>query len=294
MTAISMQYPLMLKAVQFANIPPVANNDPATTGENTPVDINVIANDTDSDGTIDPATVAITGNPTNGSAVAHTDGTVTYTPDNGFDGTDTFTYTVNDNQGATSNQATVTVTVGSVTSGFSDNFSTNTTGDYTITHTWTDGGLGSFLYDPAGQRARVFAGDNIGLQFSHPLPPLDTGTFSIDFLPTQKYPYGGWLYIRLVQDANNYYDIQNTDGYGPKAIRKIVNGTVVDSASFTSQYTQNTNYHITVNFSPDQTTVNAFGQSITISTNKSSIPVNRFEIEVQQQDAYFDNISYIQ
>ena len=102
---------LMLKAVQFANIPPVANNDPATTGENTPVDINVIANDTDSDGTIDPATVAITGNPTNGSAVAHTDGTVTYTPDNGFDGTDTFTYTVNDNQGATSNQATVTVTV---------------------------------------------------------------------------------------------------------------------------------------------------------------------------------------
>ena len=99
------------------NTPPVANNDTATTDENTPVDINVIANDTDSDGTIDPATVIITGNPANGTAVANANGTVTYTPDNGFDGTDTFTYTVNDNEGATSNQATVTVTVnsGSVT-----------------------------------------------------------------------------------------------------------------------------------------------------------------------------------
>ena len=102
---------LMLKAVQVANIPPVANNDTATTNENAPVDINVIANDTDSDGTIDPATVVITGNPANGAAAANANGTVTYTPDNGFDGTDTFTYTVNDNGGATSNQATVTVTV---------------------------------------------------------------------------------------------------------------------------------------------------------------------------------------
>jgi len=95
----------------IGNLPPTANNDTATTDENTPVNINVIANDTDSNGTIDPATVAITGNPANGTAVAHTDGTVTYTPDTGFDGTDTFTYTVNDNEGATSNQATVTVTV---------------------------------------------------------------------------------------------------------------------------------------------------------------------------------------
>jgi alkaline phosphatase len=282
---------LMLKAVQLANIPPTANNDTATTNENTPVNINVIANDTDSDGTIDPATVTITGNPANGAAVANGNGTVTYTPNTGFSGTDTFRYKVKDNGRALSNEATVTVTVMAVTSGFSDDFSINTIGTYTVL---TEGGVASFLYDSVGKRAQVLTGDNVGLQFAHNVPSLGTGTFSIDFLPTQKYPYGGWLYIRLVQDAGNYYDIQNTDGYGPKSIRKIVNGTVVDSASFTSQYTQNTNYHITVNFSPDQTTVNAFGQTITISTNKSSIPINRFEIEVQQQDAYFDNISYIQ
>ncbi len=39
-------------------------------------------------------------------------GIVTYSPPNpGFRGTDTFTYTVNDNDGATSNVATVRVNV---------------------------------------------------------------------------------------------------------------------------------------------------------------------------------------
>ncbi|NWF53074.1 MAG: alkaline phosphatase, partial [Nitrospirae bacterium] len=41
------------------------------------------------------------------------------------------------------------------TAGFSDDFSTNTTGEYTVTHTWTQGGVGSFLYDSGGKRARV-------------------------------------------------------------------------------------------------------------------------------------------
>ena len=39
------------------------------------------------------------------------DGRFTYTPDPGFNGTDSFTYTVTDDDGATSNVATVTLTV---------------------------------------------------------------------------------------------------------------------------------------------------------------------------------------
>ena len=38
-------------------------------------------------------------------------GTVIFTPRRGFAGTDTFTYTINDNDGATSNEATVRVNV---------------------------------------------------------------------------------------------------------------------------------------------------------------------------------------
>ncbi|BBO17612.1 conserved hypothetical protein [Candidatus Brocadia pituitae] len=91
--------------------PPFANNDLAVTDQDTAVDINVIANDSDSDGTIDPSTVTVTSNPNNGIALANVGGTVTYTPNTGFTGTDTFKYTVKDNAGAVSNEATVTVTV---------------------------------------------------------------------------------------------------------------------------------------------------------------------------------------
>ena len=233
------------------NQPPIAVNDSAITTEATDVNINVISNDTDTDGTIDPAAVTVTSTPAHGAAVANTDGTVTYTPSTGFAGTDTFKYTVKDNEGAVSNEATVTVTVTPEGAYFYDDFSTNTTGGYTVTHTWTSGGFGQFLYDSAGQRARVRTGDNIGLQFSHALTALDTGTFSVDFLPTVKYPSGGSIYIRLVQDQNNYYELHNTDGYGSQSINKVINGQVADSANFQNGYAQNTPYHITINFSPN-------------------------------------------
>ena len=42
------------------------------------------------------------------------DGSFTYTPDPGFNGTDRFTYTVTDDDGAVSNIATVTFTVNDV------------------------------------------------------------------------------------------------------------------------------------------------------------------------------------
>ena len=43
----------------FANLQPTAVDDSITTNEYTPVNINVIANDIDYDGTVEPATVAV-------------------------------------------------------------------------------------------------------------------------------------------------------------------------------------------------------------------------------------------
>jgi hypothetical protein len=92
--------------------PPVAVNDSATTSQNTAALVNVLANDTDADGTIDPTSLAIVSGPTSGTVSANpTTGVITYTPNTGFAGNDTFAYTVNDTLGATSNAATVTVTV---------------------------------------------------------------------------------------------------------------------------------------------------------------------------------------
>ena len=104
---------LMFRPVASGNMPPVASNDSANTLTETAVSINVLSNDTDLDGnnTIDETTVEIASVPSHGQANAQTDGAILYTPADGFVGTDTFTYTVKDDQSATSNSATVTITV---------------------------------------------------------------------------------------------------------------------------------------------------------------------------------------
>ncbi|RMD97177.1 MAG: tandem-95 repeat protein, partial [Calditrichaeota bacterium] len=94
------------------NLPPVAVDDAVSTAEGVAVEIDVLANDTDPDGSLDPTTVAIDSLPANGLAVVDSvTGLVTYSPDSGFVGVDSFTYTVQDDSGAVSNIATVTVTV---------------------------------------------------------------------------------------------------------------------------------------------------------------------------------------
>ncbi|HSX50028.1 MAG TPA: retention module-containing protein, partial [Cellvibrio sp.] len=98
--------------VNPVNDAPVALDDTATTDENTAVTIVVRANDTDIDG--DSLTVTGVTQGANGSVVIDT---ITknpiYTPNSGFSGTDTFTYTVEDGQGGSAT-ATVTVTVNPV------------------------------------------------------------------------------------------------------------------------------------------------------------------------------------
>ena len=100
-----------ITVVPAGNQPPVAENDTATTGKNAAVDINVIANDYDPDGFIFPGSVVIVSLPSNGTVVNNANGTVTYTPAKNYTGPDSFTYVVYDNEGVSSNEATVTVDV---------------------------------------------------------------------------------------------------------------------------------------------------------------------------------------
>ena len=90
------------------NQAPVANNDSVTTDPEVALIIDVLANDTDAD-TGDTLTVSAVTPPTNGSVV-NNNIDVTYTPNTGFSGTDTFSYIATDGTSA-SNSATVTVTV---------------------------------------------------------------------------------------------------------------------------------------------------------------------------------------
>ena len=86
---------------------PVAEDDIASTSQNTPVNIDVLGNDGDAD----PFDVLVVTDVTacaNGTVVINGDNTITYTPNTGFIGSDNFTYSISDGNGGT---ATATVTV---------------------------------------------------------------------------------------------------------------------------------------------------------------------------------------
>ena len=80
--------------------PPVANVDIASTLINTPVTLNTLSNDHAGNpgGSLTPSSVVVTVAPPHGSTVVNpSTGEITYTPNNGFTGADTLTYTVCDN-----------------------------------------------------------------------------------------------------------------------------------------------------------------------------------------------------
>ncbi len=86
--------------VLHTNLPPAAYNDDLGIVSNLgPTTINIadlLANDADPDGGL-PQLIDFT-QPTHGTLVDNGDGTLTYTPDNGYSGPDEFQYTIDDGQ----------------------------------------------------------------------------------------------------------------------------------------------------------------------------------------------------
>jgi hypothetical protein len=90
------------------NHPPIANPDTASVNEGQSVVIPVLANDTDADG--DTLKVDST-SPDSGAVITiNTNQTISYTPNPGTCGTDSFSYTIDDGRGGTAS-STVTVQV---------------------------------------------------------------------------------------------------------------------------------------------------------------------------------------
>ncbi len=280
-----------------SNSAPVVTDDYVTLDENATVTINILQNDNDSDGSIDTDSINIISDVSHGTLSILSDGNVAYVPNSDFSGSDYFTYTVADDDGNISNIATVNITItpyipASNNSTYTDDFSTDTTLEYSTEDTWTKGGTGNFNYDATGERAHVLTGNDVALAFSGDLTSSTEGSFSIDFLPVRYYPGGGVFILKLTQDANNFYQIENTDNYGAVEIAKYVNNVKVDSVAFSSEYTQGINYTITVTFSPASTTVEAFGDTLIMDNDATPITVNSFFVDTLQQDAFYDNIVY--
>jgi VCBS repeat-containing protein len=99
-------------SVRSANSAPVAVNDSYKTPASTVLPVaapGVLGNDSDPDG--DPITPTLSAGPSHGTLAFHADGSFTYTPTSGYNGPDSFTYTLSDGR-LTSNVATVNIDVG--------------------------------------------------------------------------------------------------------------------------------------------------------------------------------------
>ena len=169
----------------FSNepIPPTANNDTATTNQTLPVTINILANDTDSDSELNLASVNITATPINGTVQINPDGTIIYTPNSNFVGTDTFTYTVLDIDGLPSNPATVTINVrnlapeltsittpNNILEGDIAQFNATATDTDTLTYTWN-----------FGDGSNLIAGQNVNHTY------LNNGTYEATLTVTDTW-----------------------------------------------------------------------------------------------------------
>jgi CshA-type fibril repeat protein len=184
-------------------VAPTANDDSATTTGTTPATLTPAGNDTDggngavlAPGTID-LDLATPGQQTTRTTVegiwaldtgigSVTFGQVTFLPGAGFKGTATIPYTIQDNYGTSSNQATLSVTVSAPVAPIANDDSTTTTGTNPVT-------LVPVANDTAGVSATLMPG-TIDLDPITPLQQttrttadgswtLDTGAGQVTFIP---------------------------------------------------------------------------------------------------------------
>ena len=96
--------------VKSPNNPPIANNQSVETTMNKVIDTTLTASDPDKD---DNLTAAIVSKPLHGtlSDIDQNTGVVTYTPNPGFTGTDSFTFKANDGKVDSNNVGRISITV---------------------------------------------------------------------------------------------------------------------------------------------------------------------------------------
>jgi hypothetical protein len=179
--------------VAFLNHPPVANADTASTSVTTPINISVLANDTDPDtgDTLNPMSVAVVTPPSSGQAVPQSDGTIRFTP--AVAGQFTFQYTVKDSHGATSNPATVTVNVAAADTITIVRAQFRTRGDWRITGT-------NSIFGP---------GNTVTIHLGPTLAGPVLGTIAVDNLGNWDFVLKG---VSIRPDSSNTISLESTKG----------------------------------------------------------------------------------
>jgi hypothetical protein len=203
-----------LPATAFVRVNvPTAADDLAAFSGTTPVAVDVLANDTDPDGNshLVASSVTVVTAPSHGTATVNpATGQITYTAAAGFSGTDTFTYTVSDDNGATSAPATVSM-VGSTAGAVNDDFNdTDGTTPVTIDVLANDSAPVSTALVPGS--VSVVTAPHGGNALVNPATGQITYTASANFVGTDTFRY-------TVRDTNG-------DILGPATVSVRVNRPV--------------------------------------------------------------------
>ncbi|GEM_PF-1004026 len=247
---------------------PVANDDSETTNEDTPVTLNILDNDTGLD---DGLTVTINTDVSDGNTAVNPDNTVTYTPNTDFNGTDSFTYTVEDEDGDSDN-ATAEISVIPVDDSPVANDDTDFTNEDTdvTTHVLDndsglgDGGLNVTIVNDASNGTTVVNGDNsityspspdyngpesITYQVCDVDGDCDNATLDITVNPVDDVPNAIDDNATTNEDTDVTVDvISNDENLGDGGLSVAINnnpsnGIVVVNADNTITYTPNADFN---------------------------------------------------
>jgi gliding motility-associated-like protein len=223
--------------------PPKAEDDQVSTPMDESVNINLISKNKDNDGTIIKAKIVV--DPKFGKlSLPDALGNVIYTPDPSFVGSDTFQYTVQDNDGLISSPGTVTINVTSVPKiGLSKALTSvrnSINGSFVVRFNFTIGNYGKELLEKISLKdnlALSFAGTQVKVLAINPTGTLKAnsnynGVGDIEMLsPTSTLATGKIETVELIlsimlSDAEGFF--QNTaivEGYS------VLSGTKTDDAS---------------------------------------------------------------
>ncbi|MCB9571896.1 MAG: tandem-95 repeat protein [Kofleriaceae bacterium] len=288
-------------AVTPVNDTPVAVADTATVDEGTSVTVAVLSNDT---GLGDAPLVVTATDPPHGTVVVNADGTVTYTPDPGYQGADVFDYTVTDADGQAST-ATVTIDVTPVdtTPVAVDDAATvaedaavtidvlgndSGLGDTPVTVTATAPAHGTVVVNADGTVTYTPDADYHGADtFAYTVTDVDgdasTATVTIDVTPVDDTPVAVDDAATVAEDgAVTVAVLDNDSGLGDAPVTVTTtdpaHGTVVVNADGTVTYTPDADYHGPDAF--DYTVTDADGQASTATVTIDVTSVNDAPVAV--------------
>ena len=237
-----------------------AANDSKVTDENTPVTINVLSND-DADATL----TGVLTQPANGS-VSVVGGKIVYTPNNGFNGTDSFTYEVTDPQG-NKTTASVTVTVNGKIDATNDKISTNENTPVTIdvlSNDDADAALTGVVSQPANGSVSVVGSKIV---YTPNTGFSGTDSFTYEVVDPQGNKTTATVTVTVQGVINATDDYENTDENTPVKINVLSNDD--SDATLTGQLSQ-----------PSNGSAQIVGNQIVYTPNNGFTGLDSFSYEV--------------